>query len=257
MMNTGIVFDIQRFCLNDGPGIRTTVFLKGCPLSCIWCHNPEAMQLAPQMTVGENPRLLGQEMSVEEVLNIAARDQAYYSKSGGGLTISGGEPMMQFPFTLALLKEAKKQNWHTCLDTSGFASQKSYENVLQYVDLFLFDIKAHDNELHRQLTGQGNGRLLANLDYLYQNEAAIILRCPLIPNVNDSEAHLEFIAGLYHQYPKLRGIELMPYHNMASKKWSDIGLPFALKGQPSASSEDKSHWLNTLQTLRVQSVRLG
>ena len=164
---------------------------------------------------------------------------------------------MQQPFTLALLQAAKKQGWHTCLDTSGFASQNAYERVLKYVDLFLFDMKVHDSDLHQQLTGQENGRLLANLDYLYKKEAAITLRCPLIPDLNDSEAHLEFIARLYHQYPNLQGIELMPYHNMASKKWAEIGLPFALHGQPSANNQDKSRWLTTLKTMGVQSIHIS
>lgn len=246
-MTNGIIFDIQRFCLNDGPGIRTTVFLKGCPLTCIWCHNPEAMQLEPQMTLGEKPRLLGKKMSVQAVTDVAARDSAYYANSGGGITISGGEPMMQLNFTHALLQEAKQQGWHTCLDTSGFAAQKAYQRVLPFVDIFLFDIKAHEPWLHKKLTGQENGRLLANLDYLYHQNAAITLRCPLIPGINDNNTHLEFIVTLSQHYPNLHSIELMPYHNMASKKWADIGLPFVLKNKPSANENDKKQWLEFLQ----------
>ena len=253
-MTNGIIFDIQRFCLNDGPGIRTTIFLKGCPLTCIWCHNPEAMQLAPQMTVGDKPRLLGKKMTVPAVVDVAARDSAYYTNSGGGITISGGEPMMQLNFTVALLQAAKQRGWHTCLDTSGFATHKAYQHVLRYVDVFLFDIKAHEPLLHKQLTGQENGRLLANLDYLYHQNAAITLRCPLISGINDSDTHLEFIAELSRQYPKLSGIELMPYHNMASKKWADIGLPFALADKPSANENDKQQWLQFFQEKGVPVV---
>ncbi len=253
-MVRGVVFDLQRFSLHDGPGIRTTVFLKGCPLRCLWCHNPEAMQRAPQCVGAE---VIGQEMTAEAVLHVADRDTAYYARSGGGLTISGGEPLFQPDFTRALLDGAKTRGWHTCLDTSGFATVEVLAAVQPLVDLFLFDIKAHDDAQHRMLTGQSNAVILARLDWLMQREAAVILRCPLIPGMNDGDAHLAFIARLAHAYPGLRGVQIMPYHAMAAAKWRRIGQPFALEGQPSADAATQSRWIATLRDLGIQQVTAG
>lgn len=254
-MARGVVFNIQRFCLHDGPGIRTTVFLKGCPLRCQWCHNPEAMAVQPE--ANQEGRILGEYRTADAVLAEVLKDRAYYEKSGGGLTLSGGEPLFQFGFARALLRQARQEGLHICLDTAGHVPQKHLAAVLEDVDLFLFDIKAHDAALHRALTAVDNQRILANLDYLYRAGAAIRLRCPLIPGVNDSAGHLQFIAGLARRYPRLEGIEIMPFHDMAAGKWTAVGKSWALEGLASAGESDRARWLAQLAALGCENAAIG
>jgi pyruvate formate lyase activating enzyme len=248
----GIVFDIQRFCLHDGPGIRTTVFLKGCSLRCIWCHNPESMRMQPQ--ADRHGRVIGESTTVDEVLAVVERDRPYYERSGGGITLSGGEPLVQFPFVRDLMHEAKRRGFQLCLETAGHVPQRRFEAVLPDVDMFLYDVKAHDSTQHKDLTSQSNRQILANLDYLCCHGACIRLRCPLIPGVNDTHEHLQFIAELTRRYPMLDGVEIMPYHNMAAQKWEAIGLPHVLAGRPSASEEQRRQWLQTLADLGGRGV---
>lgn len=255
---TGIVFDIQRFALHDGPGIRTTVFLKGCPLRCLWCHNPESWSFQPQ--TGKNPdgttKVYGQAMDVAEVLAEVMADKAYYERSGGGITISGGEPLAQFEFCKALLEASKAQGLHTCIDTCGHVPQARFAAVLPYVDLFLFDYKATPDQ-HKELTGVEDQLILRNLDYLYNQGAQIILRCPLIPGVNDSLEHLAGIAALERKYPNLVEINIMAYHNMGNDKAKRIGQEILLPNIPTVDQEQKDAWLNQLRELGCTKVRLG
>ena len=291
---TGLVFDIQRFALHDGPGIRTTVFLKGCPLRCLWCHNPESQAFAPQLAfdaarctscaacvearargVGTLDYLLevadfapgaatgtltaacphgaltviGREMTVDEVMAEVLCDEAYYRRSGGGLTLSGGEPLAQPSFALALLHAAKAHGLHTCLDTSGAVAPRWIAAAAEVTDLFLYDYKATDPAVHRRLTGVSNARILANLDDLYHRGARIVLRCPLVPGVNDTPEHLEGIAALAARYPRLEGVEVMPYHDLGRGKAARIGQDFPLPGVPSADDAVVAGWLDRLHTL--------
>lgn len=259
MDTTGIVFDIQRFSLHDGPGIRTTVFLKGCHLRCLWCHNPESMEAQPQTITKPDgtQHTFGRVMTVDSVMAVLEKDAPYYRKSGGGITLSGGEPMFQLQFTKALLQTCQARGWHTCLDTSGFAGHKAYEAVMPFVDLFLFDIKAHNTAVHTQLTGRSSARILENLCFLYQSGAAIRLRCPLVPGVNDSLAHLRFISDLSEKYPHLEGIEIMPYHSMAAEKWRSLGMKFVLEGKASADDAVQKTWLETLHSYGCAMAKIG
>jgi len=222
----GIVFDIQRFALHDGPGIRTTIFLKGCPLRCEWCHNPESFLLYPQyqkITVhGEKVRkLVGEEKSIDELIVEVLKDKDYFDESGGGVTISGGEPMFQFEFTKELLKRLKKENIHTCLDTSGFAKWELFEEILPYIDLFHYDFKLADSAKHKKYTGQNNELILGNLHKICKKEIPLILRCPIIPNVNDNEEHSLAIANFAKKYSHIE-VDKLEYHNMARKKKSEL-----------------------------------
>lgn len=270
---TGIVFDVQRFALHDGPGIRTTVFLKGCPLRCLWCHNPESQAFAPQLAFGAEERaahdpsahrslakvgaVIGRKMTVEEVMDEVLRDEAYYHRSGGGLTLSGGEPLAQPTFALALLREAKAYGLHTCLDTSGVVAPRWVEAAADLTDLFLYDYKATDPDEHRRLTGASNRLVLDNLDLLYRRGARVRLRCPLVPGLNDTPEHLEGIAALADRYPDLEGIEIMPYHDLGRDKAARIGREYALSGLPSADEAAKAGWLDWLHALGCTQAVLG
>lgn len=290
----GIVFDIQRCALHDGPGLRTTVFLKGCPLRCLWCHNPESQSFKPELSFRRDKcedclscvavcptgaqyqiegkhrldhslcevheqcvkacayealQIIGKVMSVEEIIEEVMKDKEYYDRSGGGLTISGGEPMAQFEFTRALLHAAKAHGLHTCLDTCGFAPQAKFAALADDVDLFLYDYKATDAKEHARFTGVANQAILRNLSFLYERRARIRLRCPLVPGVNDSLAHLEGIAALAAEYPKLEGIEIMPYHAMGRDKAERIGKPAHLHEVQNPDEATKTKWLETLQQL--------
>ncbi len=302
MTNSGMIFDIQRGSMHDGPGIRTVIFLKGCPLQCAWCHNPESkaktkeISFRPEscsacgecvktcqhaahrivegvhiydrslcMQCGdcvetcsyEALKLAGTEMTVEEVMAILLRDRPFYEQSGGGLTISGGEPMLQAEFTLGLLRAAKAEGLYTCLDTCGWTSQRSVELILPYVDLFLFDYKATDPETHKRLTGVSNELILSNLDFLVRQGARVRLRCPLIPGINDSQDHLEGIAQLSCRYPELDGVDLMPYHNIGNAKYERYGLENPLPRLITTDETTRQGWLESLHKLGCEFAGLG
>lgn len=269
----GVVFDVQRGSMHDGPGIRTTVFLKGCPLRCTWCHNPESRRMKPQL--GFDPdkcigcracglacandvhqfvanasgavihtvawqqclgdghcvavcpadalRLYGRTQTVEAIMAEVVKDRVYFAASGGGLTLSGGEPTVQADFCVALLKAARAAGIATCVETCGIGSRNDYERLLPLTDIFLFDYKATGSDLHRELTGVPDDRILGNLRWLHTNGAQIILRCPMIPEVNDSDEHLAAIAAMARELPGLRAVEILPYHNTGVGKYDRIG----------------------------------
>ncbi len=219
----GMIFDIQRFCVDDGPGIRTTVFFKGCPLNCLWCHNPESKKSVMEQ-YSDTGETIGYHASPEEILAVVLKDRDYFAASGGGMTLSGGEPLLQGAFAAELLSLAKTAGLHTCVETCGFVSQEILREILPYTDLFLYDIKAAP-DMHLRYTGQESGRILDNLDFLYRQKAPICLRCPIIPGVNDTGEHFSFLSSLQKQYPRILGMELMPYHNMGVGKAKRLGEP--------------------------------
>ena len=212
----GIITDIHRTSIVDGPGIRTTVFLKGCPLRCIWCHNPET-----QNTKIESG--YGREAELEGIVSECEKDRIYYDETGGGVTLSGGEPLMQADFALELLKRLKELGIHTTLDTTGYVQISVMEKALRVTDLFLLDYKATDPTLHFSLTVSIRDTIMESLDYLMSNNAKVILRCPLIPGVNDDVDHLTAIAELEKKYPDLMQIDLLPWHTMGNFKYEKIG----------------------------------
>ena len=279
----GVVDDLLRFSLHDGPGIRTTVFLKGCPLRCCWCHNPESQRHTAEVfyrsdicrrcgscrrACGQpaSPgasfdretcrdiaaaatacptgalQLVGREWTVAQVMHEVTKDADYYRSSGGGLTLSGGEPLMQVSFAAALFDAGRRAGIHTCLDTCGVVPWESFAAVLPLVDLFLFDYKETHPQRHRELAGQDNRLLLQNLDRLCEAGAAVRLRCPLVPGINDSPEHLAGIARLCEQHPTLQGVELMPFHRSGAPRYEHLGREDPLPGYPSASEEDIARW---------------
>ena len=263
----GRVFDIQRFCVHDGPGIRTTVFLKGCPLRCAWCHNPESwapfreIMHAPASCIGcgacvdvcktsahqiaegvhsfdrtlcerctaccdvcptEALSACGDEVSVADVMRTVLRDRDFY-REDGGLTISGGEPFMQAEFLLELLKEAKEKGIHTAVETSGAGLSEDLLAAIPYTDLFLYDCKMIPGEECRRYIGADGKRLEENLLMLDRAGGRIILRCPVIPGVNDTEAHFEYIGALAGKLENLRAIHIEPYHDTGLPKTRSLG----------------------------------
>lgn len=229
-----MVFNIRSFSVHDGPGIRLTVFLKGCPLNCFWCHNPESRSPEKEVVnssqrVGDKcfevDEVIGYEMHASEILERALADKAFFEESGGGITLSGGEPMFQHEFVTEILQLCKKHDIHTAIDTSGFAPTQFFERVIPYTDLFLFDLKLMDDAQHIQHTGESNKLILENLHHLLDQNQKIIIRIPLIPNVTDTVANLTAIKGLLQKHKAIERIDLLPYHNLAQAKYARLGAP--------------------------------
>lgn len=243
-MTKAIISDIKRFAVHDGDGIRTTVFFKGCPLKCLWCHNPESISFKPQTAFYQNkcigcgecknegftPKdclggarvLYGREISVDELLPILLEDKDFYETSGGGVTLSGGECLCQAEFCAELLKELKLEKVNTAVDTCGFVPRAYIDKVLPYTDTFLYDIKAFDEDVHIKCTGASNKVILENLKYIDSCDGAIEIRIPYVPGFNDSQ--LEKIADLIKELKNVKAVKILPYHNFAASKYSALGI---------------------------------
>ncbi|MGC9471329.1 MAG: glycyl-radical enzyme activating protein [Bacteroidales bacterium] len=227
-MSRGLLFDIKRFAVHDGPGIRTTVFFKGCPLRCAWCHNPESYRKQVEKTVNtrkldgriyREEEKVGEWMTVEQVMERIRKDAVFMNESEGGVTFSGGEPLMQPGFLEELARACVGEGFHTCLDTSGYAGNDALQRVFPYIDLFLYDIKSLDNERHRRYTGKSQRLILENFWWLVKMRANIRLRVPLIPGVNDREEDLKALEALLTEAGSaVQGVDLLPYHNLAARK---------------------------------------
>ena len=276
---SGVIFNIQKFCINDGPGIRTTVFLKGCPLKCIWCHNPESQSHSKEILFFESKcaacgrcsgltvhdsdflcysgakEICGKTATVSEIIDTVAQDECFYETSGGGMTLSGGEPLMQPDFTLALLKEAKRRGISTAIETSGFCKGDKLRQIAEYTDLFLFDYKETDPELHRKFTGVDNKLILENLALLDSLGKEIILRCPIIPGCNDHPEHLEGIARAADAFSSVIAVEIEPYHALGEGKYSALGREKMNFTSPTEEQTDKIIALLKGKTVKV--VRRG
>lgn len=244
-MDTAIIFDIQRNSFVDGPGIRTTVFFKGCNLKCAWCHNPESQLSKPQIMfykdkctgcgrckgIAENEsdficfndarKVCGKKYTADEVLKEILKDKAFYENSGGGVTFSGGECMLQIDFLEEILKKCKNEGIHTAVDTAGNVPWEYFEKTLPYVDLFLYDIKAFDEEIHKKYTGVSNMLILDNLKNLLLHKANVTVRIPIIPTVNDSEKEMKKIRDFLSPFRPIK-TELLPYHKMGEHKYNAI-----------------------------------
>ena len=277
----GIIFNIQRFSIHDGPGIRTTVFMKGCPLKCQWCCNPESIkinqeimahnikcihcgkckEICPEnaiLSIDGDRRIdfskcnfcmkclnvcptktlecIGNFISVDEVMREVRRDSLFYQNSGGGVTLSGGEPLLQWEFTQSILKACKEEGFHTALDTCGYASWEAAEGVLKYVDLVLFDVKHLDNDMHLKGTGVSNTLILQNLERIAAQKK-IWIRVPLIPGFNDSQKNIKEVACLASQY-KVEKISLLPYHEFGKSKYEKLGRDYLFQCTDKISEEN-------------------
>jgi len=218
----GYIFDIKKFAVHDGPGIRTTIFLSGCPLSCFWCHNPESRL---PLDADNSNRMV----TSEEILEEIRKDTALYDESEGGVTFSGGEPLFQFDFLFDLLKLSKKAGFHTAVDTSGYASSEKIETIVSVTDLFLYDIKILNSEKHKEFTGVDNKMILSNIKKLAELEKEIIVRIPLIPGYNDGDDDLKETAGFIKKIKGISHIDLLPYHRLGISKYKKLDLELKMK----------------------------
>jgi pyruvate formate lyase activating enzyme len=281
---TGRIFDIKRFAVHDGPGIRTTVFLKGCPLRCVWCHNPEGISPEPELVryaqrclgcgacvsacphtaheivEGRAPvyhrdrctrcgacvrscladalALLGREVTAAEVMAEVRKDASFYAHSGGGVTLSGGEPLMQSRFARDLLRECKQEGFHTALDTCGHVGWRALRAVLPYVDLVLYDLKHFDSDAHRHYTGATNQRVLRNLRRLAERAVPVEIRLPLLPTINDSPEAADAVAALLAPLGNITAVRLLAYHRLAGSKYARLGRENTLPNVPAPSGSD-------------------
>lgn len=292
---TGLLMDVKRFAVHDGPGVRTTLFLKGCPLRCLWCHNPEGISPRPETAyyahkcincgecarvcpsgaqrmdagghrfdremcvacgacegacLGEAMKLFGRTVTVGEAEAIALEDRAFYDHSGGGVTVSGGEPLLQADFVRALFARLKEQGVHTAADTCGNMPWTAFESVLPFTDLFLFDVKHIDSDAHRALTGAGNERILDNLRRLSDAGARIEIRMPLVPGANDGMDTLERIGALLGSL-NVETMRVLPYHALARSKYAALGKPDTM---PDVPSPDDGAIARAVTALRAHGV---
>lgn len=274
-MGTGMVFDVKRYALHDGPGIRVTVHFKGCPLSCRWCHNPESQLSTSQLLfwkercitcgtcTGACPKgalslsggailtdsklcsgmgacanacpsgareLCGRKISVGDLMAQILKERVFFDQSGGGVTLSGGEPLLQPDFALAVLKECRKYEIHTAVDTCGFTSRSVLMDALPFTDLFLYDIKHMDPEKHREYTGGDNGAILSNLTALGEAGALINARMPFIPGVNTDEKNLHSAGAFLNRVKGITKVSLLPYHSAAENKHRRWNVKYELSG---------------------------
>ena len=253
-MVTGTIFKIKKYALHDGPGIRTTVFLKGCPLRCAWCHNPEGMDPYPQAmsrrsTSGEIQATVGQTIGVDELAREIEKDQLFYDESGGGATFSGGEPLAQPDFLEALLAACREREIHTTLDTSGYAPGAVVERLLPRVDLVLFDIKQVDDDMHRRWTGVSNKIILDNFRRVAQGNTPLRVRLPLIAGVNDGEDNIDKIVSLSGTVNRLSGIDLLPFHAIGAEKYRRLGLAGQMETLAAPTEERLAEIQTRLKTL--------
>lgn len=273
---TGTIFNIQKFCVNDGPGIRTTVFFKGCNLRCDWCHNPESQSKNVQLMFFGNKctgcgkcrekcpndlekcdlcgectvycphdarEICGKEYSADEVIAEIIKDKAYYDNSGGGVTFSGGECMLQIDLLEEMLQKCKENGIHTAVDTAGHIPYEYFERIFPFTDLFLYDVKCFDSEKHKKHTGVTNELILDNLKKLLEANKSLWIRIPVIPTVNDTEEEMLDIKRFLSSFGRPERIELLPYHAMGEHKYEALGKEATLFSVP---SEEKMQRLRTV-----------
>ena len=300
-----MIISIERCSLHDGPGLRTTVFLKGCPLSCLWCHNPESQSFKPELytldekcvycglcsSVCDNHNIIvrgsnytrhlidrgvctscgkctekcpqsaleikGIVVTAQSVIDIALKDERYYKKSGGGFTISGGEPMAQYDFTFELLRLAKENNIHTCIETCGYTKTTQILSILPYTDLVLFDYKESDEDKHKEYTGVLNDLIIKNLQAIDTAGAKIILRCPIVPGYNDRDEHFTAIAETANSLNNISEINVMSYHPMGGSKAKRIGRKYKLSDIGFPEDEQINDWLMKIGKNTAVSVKKG
>ena len=234
----GRIFDIQRYSIHDGGGIRTIVFLKGCPLRCKWCCNPEGQHYnVEKMTLGGKEKIVGQDVTVGEIIDIVERDRIYYRRSGGGLTLSGGESLTQPDFAVALLKTAKERGINTAMESTGFADFSVISRYLPYLDLYLMDIKHMNSAKHKEFTSQPNELILENAKKMTDAGARLIVRTPVIPTFNATKEEIGEIAKFASSLKGVTQMHILPYHRIGTDKYKGLNRDYSLTGIEPPSKE--------------------
>ncbi len=231
----GRIFDIQRYSVHDGSGIRTIVFLKGCALRCRWCCNPESQSydIQEMRLLDGTTKIIGRDVTAKEVLDIVERDRVFYRRSGGGLTLSGGESLCQPEFALALLKGAKDRGLTTAMESMGCAKWETIERILPYLDQYLMDIKHMNPEKHRQFTGKRNDLMLENAKRIAASgKTELIIRVPVIPTFNETPEEIRAIAKFAATLPGVKRLHLLPYHRLGQDKYEGLGREYTMKDIP-------------------------
>lgn len=227
----GRIFDIQRYSVHDGRGIRTIVFLKGCILRCRWCCNPESQRFDIEtMMVEGKPKVMGRDVTVGEVMEIVEKDRPYYKRSGGGLTLSGGESLCQPDFARALLKTSKEMGINTALESTACAKYEVIESILPYLDTYLMDIKHVNTEKHKEFTGQSNQLIMENARKVAESgQTELIIRVPVIPTFNATPEEIKAIASFAATLPGVRRLHLLPYHRLGQDKYDRLGREYTMR----------------------------
>lgn len=258
----GLIFNIKRFAIHDGPGIRTTFFMKGCPLDCWWCHNPEGRESSPR-TVERTDRLgdrefrtteiVGRNYTIDEIVKLAEKDKIFMEQSGGGVTFSGGEPLLQPLFLLETLVALKTKGFHTAVDTSGFAPPDMLKAVIPYTDIFLFDIKHVDDEMHIKYTGVSNEPVISNFKMLLSEGSGVAVRVPVIPGVTASADYmrklLRFLESNWSD--SIREVDLLPYHRTGSSKYRRFDIADRMSGSDQVSDSSLDEFIDILSPLGI------
>lgn len=236
----GVIFDIKRYATHDGPGIRTTVFLSGCPLRCWWCHNPEGLEPRATDDDGEHggvERGCVRRATVQTVMDEVRRDTVFYDQSGGGVTFSGGEPFAQPDFLSGMLDACAEEAIHTTVDTCGYVEQAVLERMADRVDLFLYDIKLVKDDLHRRYTGVSNASILDNYRLLAERKRPTIVRFPVVPGMTDTRENIDDVIAFLLAAGECRDVSLLPYHRTAAHKYERLGLENRMHGTGTPGAE--------------------
>ena len=299
-MKKGLIFDIKRYAIHDGPGIRTTIFFKGCDLRCVWCHNPEGqlpnielayninrcrgckecIEICPENALfwkehininrdkcnlcgkctencaAEALEMIGRKMGMEEIMREIEKDKAFYEESNGGVTFSGGEPLLQPDFLKVILEECTKRKIHTAVDTCGYASQNVIDDICSFVNLFLYDIKIMNDEKHIKYTGVSNKIILKNLKYLVKKGANIEVRIPIIPNINDDKDNINRIANFLCTLSGIKIISILPYHEEGSEKYMRLNRRYMMEDVRSVKKEKIQEIKDILEEYKFK-VKIG
>lgn len=255
----GRIFDIQRYSVHDGPGIRTIVFLKGCILRCRWCCNPESQHFNIEtMMVDGKPTVTGRDVTVGEVMDIVEKDRPYYKRSGGGLTLSGGESLCQPDFARALLRESKEIGINTALESTACAKYEIIESILPYLDTYLMDIKHVNTEKHKRFTGQSNELIMENAKKIAKSKMTdLVIRVPVIPTFNATPEEIKAIASFAATLPGVRKLHLLPYHRLGQDKYDRLGREYTMRDIVPMESDYVEMLLETAKKVSGLECQIG
>ena len=252
-MDKACIFNIQKFSLHDGPGIRTVVFFKGCPLKCFWCSNPESQNEKPEKMWNvqqEKKTIVGEYKSIDEIITEVMKDEPFYEESGGGVTLSGGEVLYQAEFATELLRQLKERGIHTACETTGVAKKDTFSDFIKQVDCLYFDVKHYDDQQHKNATGASLKNTLANLAYAVEKHANLVVRIPVIPHFNDGKKNAESFAQLFHKMG-IKKVELLPFHQFGSKKYTFLNRKYTMEDIPPLHSEDLNYFKNVFNKHQI------